>query len=104
MHKSRRTFLVGGASLASAVGLSRAAFAQAPAKLSETDPTALGLGYKEDATKVDTAKFPKYAAGQTCSNCLFYQGKAGDATGPCQIFPAKVVSAKGWCNTYTKKS
>jgi hypothetical protein len=104
MRNSRRTFILGAGSLASALTLSKAAFAQALPKLSETDPTAQALGYKDDATKVDKAKFTTYVAGQTCSNCQLYQGKPADASGPCPIFVGKSVAAKGWCSSFTKKS
>lgn len=103
MKNSRRTFILSSTGLAAAVGLAPAAFAQAPARLTESDPTAQSLGYKDDATKVDKAKFPKYAAGEACGNCQLYQGKAGDATGPCPIYAGKLVSAKGWCSAYVKK-
>jgi|KBSMisStandDraft_5_1062788.scaffolds.fasta_scaffold81002_2 anaerobic selenocysteine-containing dehydrogenase len=71
--------------------------------LSESDPTALALGYKEDATKVDTAKFKTYKAGSMCENCNFWTGKAGDAYGPCGLFPGKSTAAKGWCSGYAAK-
>jgi len=74
------------------------------AQVDEKDPTAQSLGYKHDASKVDKAKFPKYAAGQTCSNCQLFQGKPGDAWGPCPIFGGKNVNAKGWCSAYVKKA
>jgi High potential iron-sulfur protein len=72
--------------------------------LSESDPTAMALGYKEDATKVDKAKFTTWKAGADCSNCKFWTGKAGDAYGPCQIFPGKATNAKGWCSGYSAKA
>ena len=75
MKSSRRTFLITSIGVASTLALSRTAFADAP-KVAETDPTAQALGYKADASKVDKAKFAKYAAGQDCGNCSFYQGKA----------------------------
>ena len=62
------------------------------------------VGYKADATKVDKAKYPKYAAGQNCTNCALYQGKAGSASGGCGLFPGKQVSAKGWCSAWAKKA
>ncbi len=101
--KSRRTFLIIAAGASSAAMLGTSARAQ-PAMVAETDPQAQGVGYKADATKVDKAKFPKYAAGQACSNCLLYQGKAADASGGCALFPGKAVSAKGWCSAYNKKA
>jgi hypothetical protein len=82
--------------------VAREAFAQA--KVAESDPQAAGLGYKEDATKVDKAKFSKYAAGQNCAGCALYQGKASDAFANCAIFPGKQVAGKGWCNAYAKKA
>ena len=76
---------------------------QAQAMVADADPQAVALGYKSDATKADKAKYPKYAAGQACSNCALYQGAAGSASGPCPLFAGKQVSAKGWCSAYAKK-
>ena len=104
MHHKRRTFLIGAAGAASALAASRFAFAQAGTPLSESDPQAQALGYKADATKADKAKFPKYAAGQTCSTCQLYQGKPADATGPCPLFQNKLVASKGWCSAWVKKA
>jgi hypothetical protein len=103
MKATRRTFLISSIGMASALAVSRTAFADAP-KVSETDPTAQALGYKADATTVDKAKFSHYTAGAECSNCSFFQGKAGDAFGACPMFAGKQVSAKGWCNAYNKKA
>jgi hypothetical protein len=79
-----------------------AAFAQA--KLTEADPTAQALGYREDATKVDTKKYASYKAGNSCSGCVQYSGKPGEASGPCAAFGGKAVSAKGWCMAWVKKA
>ena len=90
--------------LAGALALvSRSALAEAP-KVDEKDPQAAALGYVADAAKADKAKFPKFAAGQACSGCQLYQGKAADAAGPCAIFAGKQVSAKGWCSAFVKKA
>jgi len=78
--------------------LSGAAHAQA--LVSETDPQAVALGYKADATKAAARK----DATATCANCNFYTGKAGAAEGPCAIFPGKNVHAKGWCTAWAKKA
>jgi hypothetical protein len=98
---SRRSFVqlvpVVGATLLG----SRLAFA---AEVDPKDPQAAALGYVADATKADKVKFPKYAAGQDCSSCQLYQGKAGDATGLCPLFAGKTVAAKGWCSAYMKKA
>lgn len=103
MKTTRRTFLISSLGVASTLALSRHAFADAP-KVAESDPTAQALGYKEDAAKVDKAKFSKYAAGEACGNCSFYQGKATDAYAPCPMFAGKQVAAKGWCSAYNKKA
>jgi hypothetical protein len=70
--------------------------------LPENDPTAQALGYHEDASKTDTAKFPAHKATQQCANCNFYQG-AASGYGPCQLFPGKAVNAQGWCSAYAAK-
>ena len=101
-HSNRRVFLLQVATASGALAL--AGTAQAQAMVAESDAQAAALGYKADATKVDKAKFPKYAAGQSCSSCSLYQGKASDAAGGCPIFAGKQVSAKGWCNSYVKKA
>ncbi len=74
--------------------------AQAAETLSESDPTAVALGYKTDATKAANRK-DKTA---TCSTCTLYSGKPGDPSGPCSAFGGKLVSAKGWCNAWVKKA
>jgi hypothetical protein len=97
----RRTFLIKVAAASGAAVLASQASAQP--MVAENDPQAAGLGYKADATKVDKAKYPKFAAGQLCSNCAVYTGKAGEAAGGCAIFPGKQVAANGWCSAWVKK-
>src|ERR1700757_3104834 len=105
MKTSRRAFLITSVGVASTVALgSRAALAADAPKVAESDPTAQALGYKEDASKVDKAKFAKYAAGQDCGNCQFYQGKPTDAYAGCPMFAGKQVASKGWCSAYNKKA
>ena len=88
--------------LAGAAALARA---QAPTPLVDPkDPQAMALGYTPDATKVDKAKYPKYAPGQACGTCALYQGKAGDAAGPCPLYAGKSVAAKAWCSAWVKKA
>ena len=103
MQIPRRRFMITAISLASTTLLPDRSRAD-PTSVSETDPTAQALGYKTDATKVDKTKYPKYVAGQMCSNCQLYQGKPGAATGPCPIYGGKLVESKGWCNAYVKKA
>jgi hypothetical protein len=101
---TRRTFIFKTLPASAALlGGAHAAFAQAQ-QLAESDPAAAGLGYKQDATKVDAKKFPAYVAGHHCGNCQLFQGKPGDASGGCGVFAGKVVSAKGWCSAWTKKA
>lgn len=72
--------------------------------LSEDDPLAKSLGYKSDAATVDKSKAPTFKPGQDCAMCRFYQGMAGEAFGPCQVFAGKAVSAKGWCVSFSAKT
>jgi hypothetical protein len=99
--KTRRVFMmqvaVGGSLLAAA------SQASAQALVAETDPQAKAMAYVADGTKVDKAKFPKYAPGQNCANCALYQAKAGAPAGGCPLFAGKQVSAKAWCNSWVKK-
>lgn len=101
---TRRVFMMqvaaGGTVLMAASG----AHAQAAPMVNEKDAQAMSLGYAADSTKVDAKKYPKHAATQLCSNCALYTGKAGEASGPCGIFPGKHVAAKGWCSAYAKKA
>jgi hypothetical protein len=103
MSLSRRAFVENGAILVAAVGVAPVAWSDSAPMVSESDPTAVALGYKANATTVDKTKFPRYAAGQSCSNCSLYQGAAGNSSGPCPIFAGKAVSAQGWCSSYAKK-
>jgi len=105
--QSRRHFLklavIGAATAPIAVSLlPKLSFAaDLPHLDAATDPTAKALHYTDDAT---TAKGEaNYKAGADCSNCTFYQGKAGDEYGPCQLFPGKAVHSKGWCASHNDK-
>ena len=102
MSISRRNFLKG--SVAAGTVMTFFGKANAGTPVSESDPQAKSLGYVTNATKADKAKFPKYAAGQSCSSCSLYQGKAGSTSGPCPIFAGKDVAAAGWCSAYVKKA
>ena len=100
---NRRVFMMQTISVAGVAALATTVSAQA-AMVNEADPQAVGLSYKADATKVDKAKQPKYAAGQICGNCALFQGKATDAAGGCPLFAGKQVAGKGWCSAYAKKA
>lgn len=77
-------------------------------KVSESEPLAQAMGYVEDVSRVDTAKFPKRAgdagAVQFCDNCALYAGEAGSDFAPCSIFQNRLVAGKGWCNAWVLKS
>lgn len=103
-NPSRRAFVMTVVAGGSALAASRVSAQAAAPVLPETDPQAVALGYKADATKVDKAKYPQHAATQLCNNCNFYQGKATDAMAPCQLFAAKQVAGKGWCSAWVKKA
>lgn len=104
MKISRRSFVVGGAGLLSAVAaMPRAARSETAANLSESDPMAKSLGYRDDAATVDKTAYPKYQAGQQCASCQLYQGQPGEARGPCPLYQHKLVSAKGWCSAWVQR-
>jgi hypothetical protein len=91
---------IGGGLLTAAIP--RCARAEDLPHLAESDSTAVALGYREDATKVDPTKYATHKAGQTCANCRFFGGTG--AWGGCQLFPGKAVTAKGWCSAYNAKA
>ena len=101
---NRRTFILqavaSGAMLSAGQDMAQAA----GTKLSEADPQAAGLGYKEDTTKVDAKKYPNHAASQNCAGCQLFQGKAKDAAGGCALFAGKQVAAMGWCSAWVKRA
>jgi len=72
-------------------------------RLAIDDPQAKSLSYVEDATTIDSARLPRYQAGQDCSNCALFQDKDGAEWAGCSIFPGKLVSAAGWCSVYAPR-
>ncbi len=109
MSESRRKFIqivaIGAATAPLAALLtSRTARAADLPAVAEADATAAALGYKEDTTKVDAAKYPNHKPEQACANCNLAQAAQADGRLPCTIFPGKAVSAKGWCAAYVKKA
>ena len=102
---SRRAFIqIVPLATVAALGLAATARAADAPKVDEKDPQAAGLGYTTDAAHLDKAKYPKYAAGQSCGSCQLFAGKPGEAYAGCAIFAGKQVAAKGWCNAYTKRA
>jgi hypothetical protein len=100
---SRRQFVVQLVPATLALGAAAQAMAE-PAKVDENDAAAKAVGYRNDATKVDAAKYPTYAKGKVCGGCQLFQGKPGDAWGACPIVGMKLVNAKGWCTAWVKKA
>lgn len=70
----------------------------------EKEAQAIALGYVADSARADKVKFKTYAAGNQCSGCALFLGKAGDADGGCTLFQGKKVTAKGWCSAWAKKA
>lgn len=99
-----RAMIAGGA--VTAAGIPIRLLAQD--KVAEDDPLAVSMGYKHDASEVDTTTYPKRAgeagAKQYCYNCALYQGDADAEWAPCAIFANKLVANKGWCNAWVAKA
>lgn len=98
----RRVFMAQAFVGCAAMGAALSAKAQT--MVAEGDAQATALGYKADATKVNKAQFPNYAAGQVCSGCALFQGASGAAAGGCALFSGKQVAGKGWCKAWAKKA
>lgn len=77
-------------------------------KVDPSEPLAQAMGYVEDASLVDTSKFPKRAgeagAQQFCHNCALYVGEPDSETAPCSIFQNRPVVGAGWCNAWVAKA
>jgi High potential iron-sulfur protein len=72
------------------------------AHVDEASETAVALGYRHDASQVDTNKHPGRGTGQHCANCIFWQGAAADPWGGCSMFGRKQVANAGWCVAWRK--
>lgn len=104
---TRRSIVKGGliaGALVPVFGLIGAtAGAAALPPLDPNDPTAKALGFVPDASKVNAAANPTYKSTQKCATCAQFQGKAGDASGGCNIFAGHSVPSGGWCKVYAPK-
>jgi hypothetical protein len=89
-----RDGLIAGALVPTAGFFINFAAHSAPEALDPSDPTAKALGYVAKSSKPDS----------NCGNCLQFQGKVGDAMGPCTIFAGKNVASTGWCMSWAKKA
>jgi len=99
MNKSRRRFVYTIATGVLAVPLSglmglRPVQAAAMSKLSPDDPSAKSLMYTHQSQDAE----------KRCSGCQFYTGAADAEWGSCVIFPDKLVSASGVCNSWFEKA
>lgn len=107
MH-SRRTFLhklmISAGAPALLSGRALGENPPPPVNLEESDPVAMALGFKLDTTKVNARKYPRHADDQQCNGCTLYQGKPGEAIGPCLTVGRKLVPGAGWCTVFVKKS
>jgi hypothetical protein len=103
VNNARRTLLknLGAAAGIAALLQVRPARAAELPRVDVKDPAAVALAYTEDAARVDPKKYPTYAKGSTCENCLLLEGKEGSSYRPCHLFPGKLVAAKGWCTGWT---
>jgi hypothetical protein len=79
------------------------AAASAATPLDAADPQAKALGFVTDAGTVAVAANPTFKPGQKCSTCAQYQGKPGDGSAACNIFPGHTVPAGGWCKVWAQK-
>ena len=101
---TRRTFVLATVPAAALAALASRNVAAQAARLDEADRTAVALGYKHDAAKVDKVKFPTYVAGRNCANCQLFAAKGSEEWAPCAAVGNKLVNAKGWCVAWVKKS
>ncbi|MGH8456719.1 MAG: high-potential iron-sulfur protein [Stenotrophobium sp.] len=106
---SRRKFLQTLAIGAAALPLVRMpqAFAAAAGlpHLSVSDPSAMALGYTDNAAKIVAAKEPTYKKGEHCAKCsLFQAAQESGGYAPCAAFPGKDVNANGWCRAFSAKA
>jgi hypothetical protein len=98
---ARRTFLRSTIAAGAAIPLAGIPIITlAQDKVSEDDPAAAALGYKNDASTVDAAKFPQRKDGQHCGNCRLYSAGSEEGWGNCGIFPGKQVANAGWCSAW----
>jgi hypothetical protein len=70
--------------------------AEAADMVKESDPAALKLKYRADATKARERKDP----AAVCDNCTLYTGKPDSTYGACAALDNKLVAAKGWCTAW----
>ncbi|HEX3951651.1 MAG TPA: high-potential iron-sulfur protein [Steroidobacteraceae bacterium] len=100
---NRRTVVKNLAAVAAAAAVlsSRQSQSAELPHLDVKDPAAVKLGYVEDASQADAKKYPAFVKGSSCDNCLLLQGSPGADYRPCELFPGKAVSVRGWCSGWS---
>jgi hypothetical protein len=97
-HPTRRRFIKLTATGLAVVPFATAMLggnAKAADMVKESDPGALKLKYKADATKAPE----RQDAGEFCDNCALYTRK-DSASGTCSVLDDRIVAAKGWCTSW----
>jgi hypothetical protein len=97
---TRRVFVLHLAATGAALAAGQAS-AQAR-KLTESEPDAVALGYREDTRSVDSKKFTRHNPSQNCTNCMIWKGKGSDG-GTCHLFGSRLLSGNGWCSQWAPK-
>jgi len=95
--KRRRFIRLTAAGLAAApfAGALLSQRAAAEELVKESDPAAMKLKYKADATKASERTSPV----EFCDSCLLYTSK-DNASGACSALGDRLVAAKGWCTAW----
>ena len=99
MNKNRRKLVSAFATgalvfpLSGLIALREAQAADTP-KLSPDDPAAKSLMYTHQSAD----------ANKLCSGCQFYTPATDAEWGACVIFPEKLVSGRGVCNSWFKRA
>ncbi len=101
---TRRRFVLNTVSSAAVLMAATPLGAAEPARLEETDPIAVALGYKNVAALVDVQRFPTYVDGHDCKGCKLFQAAGGEQWAPCGVVPGKLVNAGGWCAAWVKRA
>lgn len=98
LHPKRRRFIkltVTGIAAAPFTSALLSGNAAAADMVKESDPDAVKLKYKADATKAPE----RTNAEEFCDNCLLYE-KKDNASGTCSALGDRLVAAKGWCTSW----
>lgn len=100
---TRRNFVLATLPAAALAMAACHASAQPAVRVQKTDPAAVELGYRHDATQVDKAKWPTYAPGRVCANCNLFAARGNGEWAPCAAVGNRLVNANGWCAAWVKK-